>query len=126
MKTEKIYTQHEENKDWTNSLLFYTDDVKIMKGRLAEVAAKNTSRDVLAQVEHFQNQLLIQGNAIDTLKHEINLSNDTIHKEVNKNGTAVDHRKIKDHTVIRDNMVSFENIFKTLRHEFNEFIGKWI
>lgn len=109
-----------------NSLLFYTDEIKIMQGRLAEVAKKNTSKDVLAQVEHFQNQLLIQREALDTLKHEINLSNDLINKEIHKNETAVDHRKIEDHTVIRDNMGSFEKIFKSLRLEFNEFISKWI
>ncbi len=126
MKTEKIYTQHEENKEWMNSLLFYTDEIKIMNGRLAEVASKNTSKDVLAQVEHFQNQLLIQRDTLDTLKHEINLSNDSINKEVHKNEVAVDHRRINDHTVIRDNMIAFEKIFKTLRQEFNEFVSKWI
>lgn len=126
MKTEKIYTQHEENKEWMNNLLFYTDEIKIMQGRLAEVASKNTSKEVLAQVEHFQNQLLIQRETIDTLRHEINLSNDIINKEINKNETAVDHRKIADHSVIRDNMSSFEKIIKNLRLEFNEFISKWI
>lgn len=126
MKTEKIYTQHEENKQWMNSLMFYTDDIKIMKGRLAEVAAKNTSKDVLAQVEHFQNQFVIQSNNIDTLKHEINLSNDAINKDINHNSTAVDHRKIQDHTTVRESMESFEKNIKGLRSEFNEFIGKWI
>ena len=126
MKTEKIYTQHEENKQWMNSLMFYSDDIKIMKGRLAEVAAKNTSKDVLAQVEHFQNQFVIQSNNIDILNHEINLSNDAINKDINNNAVAVDHRKIQDHTTVRESMESFERNIKGLRAEFNEFIGKWI
>ena len=126
MKTEKVYTQHEENKEWRNSLLFYRDEVKIMKGRLAEVASKNTSKDIMKQVEHFQNQLLIQSDAIDRIKHAINLSNDIINAEIKKNGTAVDHRKIADHTVIRDRMSSFEKNFNVLRAEFIDFVGKWI
>jgi hypothetical protein len=126
MKTEKIYTQHQENKEWKDSLLFYRDEVKIMKGRLAEVASKNTSKDVMKQVEHFQNQLLIQSDIIDRIKHEINLSDDAINAEIKKNETAIDHRKIKDHTAIRDNMSAFEKSFNTLRAEFIDFVGKWI
>lgn len=126
MKTEKIYTQHEENKEWMNNLLFYTDEINIMKGRLAEVATKNTSKDVLAKVEHFQNQLIIKRETIDSIKHEINLSNVAITKEINKNDVAVDHRKMADHALVRDNMDSFEKIFKTLKVEFNEFVGKWL
>ncbi len=126
MKTEKVYTQHEENKEWMNSLMFYTDEIKIMTGRLGEVASKNTSKDVLAQVERFQNQLIIQKETIDTLKHEINLSNDFIHSEVRKNETAVDHRKIADHSKTRENMNVFEGVFNTLRAEFKEFVAKWL
>lgn len=126
MKTEKIYTQHEENKQWMNSLMFYIDDIKIMRGRLAEVASKNTSKDVLAQVEHFQNQFTIQSTNIDVLRHEINLSNDSINKDISNNSVAVDHRKIQDHTAVRENMDSFEKNMKGLRSEFNEFIGRWI
>lgn len=126
MKTEKVYTQHEENTKWMNSLMFYSDEIKIMQGRLEEVASKNTSKDVMAQVEHFQNKLIINREAIDILKHEINLSNDIIHNEVRKNETAIDHRKIPDHTLIRENMGSFENSFSSLRSEFKEFAAKWL
>ena len=126
MKTEKIYTQHEENKEWMNSLLFYRDEIKIMKGRIAEIASKNSSKDILAQVEHFQNQLIIQNNQIDVLKHEINLDNDAINNEIKKNHTAVDHRNIEDHSVLRDGISSFEKTFGTLKAELNVFLSKWM
>jgi predicted RNA-binding protein len=126
MKTEKVYTQHEENKEWMNSLLFYRDEIKVMENRLQEIASKNTSKEVLARVEHFQNQLVVQKETIDTIKHEINLSNDVINAEVNKNLTAIGQRKIKDHSVLRDNMESFEKIFKSLKGEFNTFLSKWM
>ncbi|MEO6303091.1 MAG: hypothetical protein ABIP51_07945 [Bacteroidia bacterium] len=126
MKTEKIYTQHEENKEWMNSLLFYQDEIKIMKGRIAEIASKNSAKEILAQVEHFQNQLIIQKNQIDTLKHVINLNNDTINNEIKKNDTAVDHRSINDHTVLRDGVLSFEKAFAALKAELNVFLSKWM
>lgn len=124
METGKIYTQHEENKEWANNLSFYKDDIKILTGRLEEVASKNTSKDILALVERFQNQLLIQKEQIDMLNHSINLQNDLITKEIKKNEVAVDHRKIEDHSALRENMKSFEMIFKTLRLEMMDFLSK--
>jgi hypothetical protein len=124
MKTEKVYTQHEENKEWMNNLLFYIDEIKIMQNRLQEIVSKNTSKEVLAKVEHFQNQILVQKGHIDSIKHEINLSNDQIKAETAKNSTAIDHRSIKDHTVVRENMKSFEKLFKDLRIELNTFLSE--
>lgn len=126
MKTEKIYTQHDENKEWTNSLLFYKDDLKVLTRRLEEVAAKNNSKEVQMLVEQFQNRLLIQSAQIDKLNHAINVHNDIIVKEVKQNGIAVDHRSIEDHSVLRENMKSFEMIFKSLRAELKNFLSVWM
>ncbi len=126
METKKIYAQHEENKEWSSTLSFYKDDLKILTGRLEEVAAKNTSKEVLALVEHFQNQLLIQKGQMDILNHAINIQNDAISSEIKKNEVAVDHRKIEDHSVLRENMKSFEMLFKSLRVELMDFLSRWM
>ena len=126
IKTEKIYTQHEENKEWSNKLAFYKDEVKIMERRIEEIASKNTSKDVLGKVEQFQNRLIINKNTMDILKHKINLSNDAIHSNVNKNETATDHRSIKDHSELRDEMKLFELNFTSLKSELNLFLVKWM
>lgn len=126
MKTEKIYTQHEENKEWMSKVSFYKDEIEIMKNRLGEIVSKNTSKDVTAQVEHFQNQLIIQSAYLDTIKHGINISNDTIDKEILKNEVAVDHRSIKDHTDLREKINAFDTIFSDLKKELNAFLSKWM
>ncbi len=126
MKTEKIYTQHEENKEWMSNLLFYRDEIKIMNERIAEIASKNTSKEVLAQIEHFQNQLLIQTNQLSILKHDLNLDNDAIDNEIKKNSVAVDHRSIEDHAGIREKMAAFEKIFSSFKKELNAFLSKWM
>ncbi len=126
MKTEKIYTQHEENKEWTSSLAFYKDEIKIMENRLAEIVSKNTSKDILAQAEHFQNQFIIQKNQVDQINHAINVDNDTITKEINKNNVATDRRSIEDHTAIREQVTTFVQIFNSLKFDFNTFLSKWM
>ncbi len=126
MKTEKIYTLHEENKDWMNDLLFYRDEIAIMKNRLGEITKKNTSKEILAQVEHFQNQFILQADTIDNLKHEINLNNDAISHEIQKNDVALERRRMEDHAVLREKVIYFRKIFSFLKTEFNVFLSKWM
>lgn len=126
METEKVYVQHEENNEWKNKLAFYKDDLKIMEGRVSEIVSKNTSKDILAKAEQFQNKLIISKNTIDILKHKINISNDEIHKNVNENSVAVDHRSIKDHSGLREDMKIFDLQFTSLRSELNLFLLKWM
>ena len=45
--------------DWDNKVLFYKDDMKILQKRLEEVSAKNSAHDFHAQVERFQNRIII-------------------------------------------------------------------
>jgi hypothetical protein len=119
-----IFNQHAENTDWTNRLSFYKDEIKIMTGRLVEVASKNSSDEVLAQVEHFQNQFIIQRNNIDEALHAIRINEDALQQEVNSNPVAVDHRSVAYHAEEKEMVESFEKNINDLRAEFNEFVAK--
>lgn len=126
METVKVYTQHEKNQRWTNDLSFYRDELKVMQNRLQEVASKNSSKEVLAVVEQFQNQLIVQKDNIDTLQHEINLSNDLITAEFKKNKTAIDHRDIEDDKILTEKLLSFERVFHNNKASLNLFLLKWM
>lgn len=126
MNTEKVYTQHAENREWMSKLDFYADAIKVLQDRLAEVVAKNTSKAILAKSEQFQNQLFIQKNTIDIIRHKIRLSEDRIKSEVEKNITAVDHRRIADHADIRDEMKLFEKVFTGIKAELTLSLIKWM
>jgi hypothetical protein len=123
---EKIYTQHADHTEWMNKLKFYTDEISIMKGRLEEIASKNSHQEVLAQVEHFQNQFIVQKNNIDEISHVIKLDEKVIEKEINKNPVAVDHREMPSHSAEKESMDSFEKNFNELRTEFKTFAAKWM
>ena len=121
-----IYAQHGENTEWTSKLNFYKDDIKIMTGRLEEVASKNSSSEVLADVERFQNQLIIQRNNIDETLHAVKINEEALQAEIKSNPVAVDHRSVGYHVQEKEMVESFEKNFNDLRTEFNEFIGKWL
>ncbi len=127
MKTEgKIYTQHAENQEWIKKLKFYKDEISILSNRLGEVAIKNNHQDVRIQVEHFQNQFIIQKNNIDEISHAIKQHEAAIEKEISHNATAVEHRKFEYHDRQKEQVSSFESNYKTIKSNFNQFVAKWM
>ena len=127
MKTqESVYKQHEENTEWSSKLDFYKDEVIILTGRLKEIASKNSSAEAMVDTERFQNQLLIQENAINEISHLIKNNEKELELEVDKNPVAIDHRKVEYHTKEQKLIVGFEKNFKELRADFNRFAAKWM
>ena len=125
METKKtIYQLHEDHKIWLNKLAFYKDEILIMRNRISEVAKKNTSKEVLAFIEHFQNQLIVQKEQIDIINHELNLHEKELEAAADKNRTAIDKQKFNDHPKHRDAVNMFEKIFNDLRKELINFLCK--
>ena len=127
MGTQTLITkQHRENTTWINKLLFYKDDLKVMQNRLDEVTSKNNAAEFLKEVEHFQNQFIIQNEQIDILKHDVKQRENLIEKEVSANPVASDHRRLEEDSALNNRLVTFENLFTDLRKELLTFIAKWM
>ena len=124
METIKIEVLHAEHREWLNKIDFYQDDLKIMRHRLEEVAARNTDKSLMAKVEHFQNQFVIQRNELDEMKHAIHQSESSIAHNIAQNGTAVNRRSMPDDQTMRDRMAQFEKLFLQLRVELMSFLAK--
>jgi len=125
-KQEPIYKQHEENREFTSKLDFYKDEIKILEGRLGELASKNSKNDILGELEKYQNQLIIQRNNIDEIAHKVKINEDALQKEVVKNPVAVDHRHVPYHGAEKALIEGFETNFHSLRADLNGFISKWM
>ncbi|GAB4469042.1 MAG: hypothetical protein OHK0057_10450 [Thermoflexibacter sp.] len=119
-----ITEQHKENKSWLAALEFYKDEIKVLRNRLDEVASKNSAKEIKAQVSHFENQLIINDEQLDELNHAIKMNQAEIEQNITENPVASDHRKVEDHVALRDRFNTFEQIFKQLREEMNEFLAK--
>lgn len=115
---------HQDHREWIKELAFYEDELKIMRGQLAELSAKNSAQEVKMEVEKFQNQFIIQQNELDTLKHLVNRNEDLLEKEVKANPVAVEHRKVVDDSQLRDQMEQFEKLFKEMKEDFLDFARK--
>ena len=127
MTTQTLITkQHQENIMWINKLLFYKVDLIIMQNRLDEVTSKNNAIDFLKKVDHFQNQLIIQREQNDILKHKVKQRENMIEKEVIANPVASDHRRLEEDSNLIERLVNYEDLFASLRKEFLTFVAKWM
>lgn len=125
-KTRHIDELHFEHQLWLNEAKFYNDELKIYQKRLAEVASKNNAQDVLKNVEHFQNQFIIQKEQLDILNHHVNEHEQWLAKYAKENPVAIDKKLFADHVSINDKVEAFKKIYAELKVEFNKFVAAWL
>jgi hypothetical protein len=126
MEGIKLEVMHGEHREWLNRLEFYKEDLAILRKRLEEVASKNTSREVMAQVEHFQNQFIIQRNEIDEFRHAIKEHENELQAVINHNPVAINRQRISDHPEHRERMDRFEKLFQEFRLELLLFVSRYM
>ncbi|MBT8264816.1 MAG: hypothetical protein HKN52_02590, partial [Eudoraea sp.] len=126
MNTQVIYNEdlHLEHKQWNMELNFWRDELKTFKNRLEELVQKWTEVEVLASLDHFQNQFLIHRTKIMEMKeriemHELNMSR---HYEANEN--VMDRFELKNHIALRERMETERQMYHELKKEFYAFLTK--
>lgn len=124
MQTTSIQNVSEGYGEWKAILSFYKDELGIFKNRLTEIAKKNTSHEVMQQVEHFQNQFIIQIVNIDTLRHDINEHISIMAKEAQEFAGQVDKNKVMEQNILKDRFENEQHIFNGIKEEFARFLSK--
>ncbi|MGS0527116.1 hypothetical protein ACU8V7_20155 [Zobellia nedashkovskayae] len=128
MKTAVIYNSdlHFEHKQWESELAFWKDELKTFNDRLGELQTRWTDKDVLAQLEHYQNEFILHGNVIEDLqetieKHELNIS-----EHSNDKADSMDVPMFNTHTEIREKMEIQRQIYADLKKNFFRFLSKYM
>ncbi|RAJ04617.1 hypothetical protein [Arenibacter echinorum] len=128
MKTEVLNHEdlHFEHQQWNSELAFWKDELKSFKNRLEELINRWSSKEVLTQLEHFQNEFILHGKVIDELqetteKHELRIAEQT------KTGhEAMDITLSKKHVEFREKMETQRQIYTDLKKEFFRFLTKYM
>jgi hypothetical protein len=119
-----IAEMHAERRLWQSQLLLAKDQLKSFKNRLSEVNIANTSKEIKAEIEKFQNQFISEREVIDILMHDIRDDEFNLAKKVQENNVATEHRKLEENTVLQERMKIFNKIFSDLGSKFTRFIAK--
>ena len=121
--TFPIRNLHLEYKLWIVELTFYEEMIRIFENHLEHIVAQNRAhKDVLSQVEHFQNQFIREKEVIDELKHDLNVSEKQLasftHEMI---GIGYEFERLDNHPKLRDEFLIFKKIFSELKDEFHKF-----
>ena len=122
--TKHLSDLHFEHQVWLNTLQFCKDEITIFERRMGELATRNTKTTLLAELEHFQNQYIRQREVIDALRHDIKQHENFLEKESIEQPTAIDRRSFTDHTELRNQMETFEKLYRELKDEFYRWVAK--
>lgn len=128
METQVIFNSdlHFEHVHWNRELSFWEDELKSFNKRLDELVTRWTKKDVLVQLEHYQNEFILQDKRIDELQetievHEIRMAGlDLQGKDV------LDTAMVKNHIEFRNKMEMQRQIYTDLKKEFFRFLSKYM
>lgn len=117
---------HIISKDWIREIQFYKSEIPLFRKRLEEIASDYTSSDVLAQVDHFENRLLIMRNHYDELLHDLNLKEQEILGKAAINPKYINAKMVEIDNKIIELIDYTANEFKNFKSEFYKFLAKYM
>lgn len=123
VKTVSPRDLHFELKVWLNELAFFKEELLGFEQRLSDEAHKHiTEKNVMAEVEHFQNQFIRQKEVVDVTRHNVKQAENQLEK-LSKNHSDTENIYY-DHTSLREEMNTFRDLYNSLKKEFLAFLAK--
>lgn len=117
---------HFEHDNWIKEIEFWEDELKSFQNRLDELVTRWTDKQVLAQIEKFQNKFMIHEKAMDSVKNQIAMHETNMADHYRQNVDVLNKILVNKHLVIRDKMETQRNIYQDLKKEFFRFMTKYM
>ncbi|MCB0517561.1 MAG: hypothetical protein H6577_23050 [Lewinellaceae bacterium] len=116
---------HFEHKLWMNELGFAGEEILIYEHYLEDLVKRHSEQEMLAALEHFQNQFIKEKEVMDILRHDIRASEHELVAFIQKHPESFDSFNLEDHRDLKDRMEQFRKIFGDLKARFFQFMLDW-
>lgn len=128
MEKEVLYNSnmHFEHRQWNRELAFWKDELKSFNNRLSELVTRWTNKDVLAQLEHYQNEFVLHGGVIEDLQEIIEEHETRIAGQSKTGEDALDTQLAKKHIEFRNRIETQRHIYAELKKGFFRFLEKYM
>ena len=125
---EVVYDEnlHFEHENWMSELDFWQSELKSFNNRLSELVTRWTKKEVLMQLEHFQNEFILHSSVIDDLKETIEEHEASIAGHNLTGNKSLDIAWVNRHFEFRDKIDKQRKIFTDLKKEFFRFLTKYM
>jgi len=116
---------HFEHALWINQLNFYEEEITIFNKRLEDVVRKSMHKDALKNLEHFQNQYIVQMDVIHGLKHKVRTHGRNMNRNDRNLPLESDNKYLGDHAYLQSEMQGIVTIYDGLKREFMHFLASY-
>ncbi|HMH21714.1 MAG TPA: hypothetical protein VK563_08055 [Puia sp.] len=136
--TVSIEQFREELQSWKHELSSIKEEIRHFERNLGIMAAKKIPRELLAQVEHFQNLFICQKEVIDKLRHDLPDSGNKVENIFNnlrslvggvgtRGGFVQDDAQPDPYPADpEDRMNTFRKIYSEIKRDFQQFESDWM
>ncbi len=116
---------HSDITEWKSNVELVRFEISTFQKQLGEFVRRNNHREVLKDVEHFQNQFIRQLEVSDELFHDLKAANRKLAKRADT-GTDSEFIYADDDASLRDTVDTYDKLFLELKNEFHSFLEKWM
>lgn len=110
---------------WENELNFYKNEISIFEDRLSDMIVRKPSKQLLRELEQFQNQFIRQKEVVDELNHKIHLYDDELRGIPAQIMLDKESTEIAKHKVLGDDLQTNRRLYFDLRNRFNLYLMKY-
>ena len=110
---------------WENELNFYKKELGIFETRLVEMLNREPSRDLLRELEQYQNQFIRQKEVVDNVNHKIHLYDDELRGIPAEIMLSNDSNEITKHKELESDIRITRKLYFELRDRFSTYLEKF-
>lgn len=125
---EMVYDEnlHFEHQNWKSEMDFWKDELKTFNNRLSELITRYTSKEVLKQMEHYQNEFALHSGVIDDLQETIEKHEASIAGHSQTGNESMDIALVKTHMNFREKIETQRQIYVDMKKNFLRFLTKYM
>jgi subtilase family serine protease len=124
INNKSIRELHFDHELWLIEMAFWKQEIEVLDKYLAAVNASYSDTVVRAEVEHFQNQFIIQLNFINSLKNDVKAQEALISLlEKDISNKKLQQKKADDEYDIRDRMLTNQKLYVELKQSFKKWLS---
>ena len=116
---------HFEHETWVSELKFWMDEISSFENRLAELVTRYTRKDMLQQLEHYQNEFILQRKRVSEMLEDIEQHEARIAGQSYAQHEVLDVPMVKKHRIFRTSMDTHREIYQELKKDFFRFLSEY-
>lgn len=118
---EQLNQMHSEHAEWQSRIKELKSQIQKCNDQLADMVMAKPDSELMAQIEHFQNQFTIQREVLDIMRHDFKQHENAI--EAHQRGEMNQVEKLNElHIKSKERLDEYNRIFSDLKNDFTSFL----